>query len=97
MPSSTKMNIELDCVVLVQNIGIIGIEIKSTGSANSIAVAEKQLTGGKNFFTSLMSTISPQATTLPYVRVICVPNDTTPSPTAKTSNGSYLLNRDIIS
>ena len=90
------MNIELDFLVLVRNVGVIGIEVKSSSAAQNLDKAEKQLIGGERFLGALMSTVSG-ASVLPYVRVVCVPNDSTPSPSAKSHDSSYQLNSDIIS
>ena len=104
-PDNIPMDIELDFAVIVGNVGAIGIEVKSFSTAqnldeatkdNSLDKAEKQLTGGEGFLGALMSTVSG-GSVLPYVRVICVPNDSTPSPSAKSHDGSYRLNSDIIS
>ena len=100
-PPNIPLNIELDFLVLVRNVGVIGIEVKSSSTSqnpkdNPLDKAEKQLTGGKKFLGALMSTVSG-GSVLPYVRVICVPNDSTPSPSAKSHDGSYRLNSDIIS
>ena len=90
------MNIELDFLVLVRNVGVIGIEVKSSSAAQNLDKAEKQLIGGERFLGALMSTISG-GSVLPYVRVICMPNESAPSPSAKSHNGSYQLNSNIIS
>ena len=46
---------------------------------------------------ALMTTISGASVVLPYVRVICVPNDPSPSPLTKSAHDSYQLNRDMTS
>ena len=71
--------------------------MKSSATGNSISKAESQLAGGSKFLRALMAAIAGTSVVLPYVRVICVPNDPSPSPTAKSMHGSYRLNGDVIS
>ena len=84
--------------MFIRNVGVIGIEVKSSPEGGSISTAERQLTGGQKLFTALMSAIEKKLkSTLPYVRVICVLNDSSPSPPSSMKTDSYRLNRDIIS
>ena len=98
-PPGIPLNIELDVVVFVRNLGVIGMEVKSTNSTKSMTKAEQQLTNGQHLFGALMSSVSGHSptATLPYVRVICIPNDPNSSPSDKTIDGSHLLNKDVIS
>ena len=73
------------------------MEVKSSATGNSISKAESQLAGGSKFLRALMAAVAGTSVVLPYVQVICVPNDPSPSPTAKSALGSYRLNEDVIS
>ena len=46
---------------------------------------------------ALMATVSGTSVVLPYVRVICVPNEPSPSPLIKSTHDSYQLNQDVVS
>ena len=92
--------LELDVVVLVADLGVISVEVKSSASKENIAKADKQLNESERFFTSIMSAIEDNTKTaipIPFVRVICVPDETSPSPSSKTVSGCHILHQDIIS
>ena len=93
IPPSLKTNIELDSIVFVRDVGVVGIEVKSRRTPAQLQSAEQQLTNGKVFFQTLMATLesNPSSLTLPYVRVIVFPHEPTPSPKQKTSEGSIVL------
>ena len=59
--------------------------------------AENQLTGGSKFLRALMAAVAGTSVVLPYVQVICVPNDPSPSLLTKSALASYRLNEDVIS
>ena len=79
--SRVSMKGEHDFVMIIKDIGIVLIEVKSTIAGSSIKSAEKQLGNGMALINALIGGIK-QTThgTIPVAKIIIAPEETTPSP-----------------
>ena len=86
-------NGESDFVMMVKDIGIILIEVKT----KTIGNAEAQLDRGCAFFHELLKAISPKSAYFhPIARIVVLPFNKDPTPNSRTPQGTFLIHKDIL-
>ena len=88
-------NAENDYVILVNNLGVVLVEVKGSPRDNNVRSAEKQLTNVNGIVRCILKAMTKdEKRTIPTVRLIIVPDITDETPADPTSNGSYFLFKD---
>ena len=86
---------EHDFLILVKYLGIVFGEVKGSNSDGNITSAEKQLNEVNCFVQALYAHVNDQTRDkFPTYPLIITPRETSPSPTAPTSQGSYFVHKD---
>ena len=86
--------VENDFITFCKDVGVVLTEVKGTTKNNNVNKADEQLINIENFIQAIWLVIAGPSISLPIVKQIIVPHETTPSPMDKTDSGCHIIYGD---